>query len=577
MKRIITIAVLAGTLALPAYAQRISQLPAAGSASGSDELPSNQGGTTRKLTVTQILALISDSNVPDNLTISSSSNLETAGCLQIGSLTSSSATCICDDADRAYADKDCDGTKDAGEEYLDASGGGSSDSFVTQDTPSGTDPVADSATDVLQWLAGQDITITGNSTNDSITIAFDGNLTAGTTLDGATIQTGTDGMNDLSDMSTSGCDSGEVVEYNGSSFVCATDNTGGGSANSFETHSTPSGTSPVASSATDTLTWSAGQDITITGTAGTDTIAIALDGDLTGGTTLGGAAIQTGTDDDQPDSDGEVPDDITVASSANLATAGRVQLGSLTVGSASCVTIDSDRPYADKDCDGTKDAGEEYLDASGGGGGADSVGTSELDDGTDTPLAGEYVRVDPLDTTQFQYRTSAEVRGDIGAASTTDLIDAGATVTAADDQIMIGDGSEFDGEAIPNGVLYYDAANNDVEEHETCDSTTIQSMQAADDDLLILGPFPYAVTVEQVGCRYEGTGTTVGQVSLEDTGGNAMTHTVPTCTTGGTAATFQSISAGGGLTAGEGLRLDVDNTPDPTTDDYIITVCWTRD
>ena len=54
---------------------------------------------------------------------------------------------------------------------------------------------------------------------------------------------------------------------------------------------------------------------------------------------------------------------------AHLSAATYLQLGSLTDASASCIGIDTDRPYADKDCGGTKGAGEEYLDATGGGSG----------------------------------------------------------------------------------------------------------------------------------------------------------------------------------------------------------------
>jgi hypothetical protein len=61
-------------------------------------------------------------------------------------------------------------------------GGAASNSFATIDCPSGTDPVADSATDTLQLLAGAGIAITGDSTADSVTIAgttIDHNHTAG--------------------------------------------------------------------------------------------------------------------------------------------------------------------------------------------------------------------------------------------------------------------------------------------------------------------------------------------------------------------------------------------------------------
>ena len=48
---------------------------------------------------------------------------------------------------------------------------GASNSFETIDTPLGTDPVADSQTDVLK-LASPDLTITGNATRDSINLAY---------------------------------------------------------------------------------------------------------------------------------------------------------------------------------------------------------------------------------------------------------------------------------------------------------------------------------------------------------------------------------------------------------------------
>ena len=54
--------------------------------------------------------------------------------------------------------------------------------------------------------------------------------------------------------------------------------TGGTASNSFATISTPSGTSPVADSSTDTLTLSAGTYLTITGDSTTDTVTLATNG-----------------------------------------------------------------------------------------------------------------------------------------------------------------------------------------------------------------------------------------------------------------------------------------------------------
>lgn len=57
----------------------------------------------------------------------------------------------------------------------------------------------------------------------------------------------------------------------------------------------------------------------------------------------------------------------------------KLQLGSHTDASASCIDVDSDRPYADLNCDGAKGSGEEYLD-----GGGSNVGA--LDDLTDVNI-----------------------------------------------------------------------------------------------------------------------------------------------------------------------------------------------
>src|SRR3990170_3089579 len=51
-----------------------------------------------------------------------------------------------------------------------AAGGGGGDSFKTINCPSGTDPVADSATDTLQFIAGAGVAITGDAAADSVEI-----------------------------------------------------------------------------------------------------------------------------------------------------------------------------------------------------------------------------------------------------------------------------------------------------------------------------------------------------------------------------------------------------------------------
>lgn len=119
----------------------------------------------------------------------------------------------------ASADDDCDttagGTTEAPCLCLDGSyvamlaagGGGGGDSFKTQNTPAGTDPVADSSTDTLNWTAGTGITITGDSSTDTITVA--------STVPSITLDLGDDGGSDstaLAEVATSGDDYGAVTE-----------------------------------------------------------------------------------------------------------------------------------------------------------------------------------------------------------------------------------------------------------------------------------------------------------------------------------------------------------------------------
>lgn len=78
---------------------------------------------------------------------------------------------------------------------------------------------------------------------------------------------------------------GYYIDMSGGGTGVSTNLVGGGSAsNSFTTISTPSGTSPVADSSTDTLTLTAGSGISITGDATADSITIANTGYYSGGT-----------------------------------------------------------------------------------------------------------------------------------------------------------------------------------------------------------------------------------------------------------------------------------------------------
>jgi hypothetical protein len=105
---------------------------------------------------------------------------------------------------------------------------------------------------------------------------------------------------------------------------------------------------------------------------------------------------------------------------------------------------------------------------------------------------------------------------------------------------------------------------------------TFENLAAADDNYRFFTAVE-PVTVLAIGVYCRGTCTTPAQISLEDGAGNAMTHTTPTAATGTDAVTFQSITAEGGLTKGEGLALDVDNAVSPETDVYTITIKYRYD
>jgi hypothetical protein len=212
--------------------------------------------------------------------------------------------------------------------------------FTTQNAPAGTDPVADSTADTLNWVATAPITITGDATTDTLTVA----VTAATTTATGVVELATDGENAanvvvqgndarLSNARTptahatshqhGGSDEiatatpstnaipktggagtlddgwlaaaitrdeeintfAEWVTFTGITGTCNTTTgvLGDGTCtpiaiNAFTTMNAPAGTDPVADTATDTLNWVATAPITITGNETTDTMTIAVTG-----------------------------------------------------------------------------------------------------------------------------------------------------------------------------------------------------------------------------------------------------------------------------------------------------------
>ena len=82
-------------------------------------------------------------------------------------------------------------------------------------------------------------------------------------------------LSTLTDVSTTTPTTGQVLKYDGTQWAPGTDSAGAGASNSFETIAISGQSSVVAESATDTLNLVAGNNITLTTNASTDTITIA--------------------------------------------------------------------------------------------------------------------------------------------------------------------------------------------------------------------------------------------------------------------------------------------------------------
>jgi hypothetical protein len=191
--------------------------------------------------------------------------------------------------------------------------------FKTISTPSGTSPVADSASDTLTLAASGIVTITGDSTTDTVTI---GATEAQNIFQTISTPSGTSPVADATNdtltlasgaaaLSITGDSTLDKVTFDiaGTASKCARFDSGGelvaasadcasgdtDAQNVFQTIATTSGTSPVADSPTDTLTLTAGTGITITGDSSTDTVTIAATGSGSSGQCIANSNGDTDT------------------------------------------------------------------------------------------------------------------------------------------------------------------------------------------------------------------------------------------------------------------------------------------
>ena len=177
-----------------------------------------------------------------------------------------------------------------GVQWADESGGSS---FSTITVAGQSNVVADSASDTLTLIAGDNVTLTTNATNDSITISATGGG-GGSSNSFATIAVSGQSSvvaDSSTDTLTLVAGSGISITTDATTDTLTITNTGGGgggvASDSFKTISVYGQSNVVADSATDTLTLTAGSGVSIVTDPITDSITISA----TGGTTGGGTDI----------------------------------------------------------------------------------------------------------------------------------------------------------------------------------------------------------------------------------------------------------------------------------------------
>lgn len=359
---------------------------------------------------------------------------------------------------------------------------------------------------------------------------------------------------------------------------------GGASSNSFETISVPAGTAPVADSATDTLTITETTFLTITGTAGTDTI------DITQVTT------DIGTDGLIAANAVALATDTTGNYVSNVADGSGIDVTG-TAGEDWTATVNL--LYTDTLAGNpAMNADECRFSTDGTGGGIICEGAADLIEGLlvwnpttsdrtlTLPDVTSTVAVYADNLSVFSATTSAQLAGVIS-----DEQGSGALVFATSPVLTTATtATSF---AIPQGTAPTVDAAGEIAQDTTDDQLlygatprvipyeravcfVIEDLAATDDNYAFYMAND-AITVTSVGCNCRGTCTTTATFTLEDRGGTAMTitGTNPTCATTG-AATFASVTAGGGLTAGEMVAFDVTNTP-TASDEYALCVTYTVD
>ena len=128
------------------------------------------------------------------------------------------------------------------------------------------------------WSSGTIPTFTWNHANQRLVANYpiQANLVGNVT--GTVSSISNHNIGDLSNVATTSPSSGQVLKWNGSAWAPSADLSGAANQNLFETVAVSGQSDIVADSVTDTLTFAAGNNITLTTNAGTDTLTIAASG-----------------------------------------------------------------------------------------------------------------------------------------------------------------------------------------------------------------------------------------------------------------------------------------------------------
>jgi hypothetical protein len=234
------------------------------------------------------------------------------------------------------------------------------------------------------------------------------------------------------------------------------------------------------------------------------------------------------------------------------------------------------------------DGSETDLDT-GGAVSEDDIGTTELDDGANSPTSGGYLVVDAVDQAGVDYFTPGEVLSDIGAAPLAGPVFTGSVELPNAAGPTVDGAGEIAIDTDPNGdmeaqLLVYDGDSAEVVPSVLQACVTIESLTDDDDGKPIWANIAYtSATVISATCTCIGVCTTPGIINFQ----NAQTGSPGNITSDGgnlvcdgTDGSIDIEGLSGGhatFTRGEVLLMSNGQTSTTADDDYVICVSYKVD